>query len=142
MIAKNLTIIFGILSIIILLETEAPILLTIEFVEIGLLSDKKYSPDLISLINNSLTIKFKLSMLKKEREFLKAPKIQGIPVFTLAPVSAALPVGSNDLTKIETPHYPTQDVLWAWGCHLAHGQFHDSELRTGKAKAYLEETWT
>ena len=67
---------------------------------------------------------------------------QGIPVFTLAPVSAALPVGSNDLTKIETPHYPTQDLLWAWGCHLAHGQFHDSELRTGKAKAYLEETWT
>ena len=39
-------------------------------------------------------------------------------------------------------YYPSSDKLFAWGCHLAAGQFHDSELRTGKARAYLEEQWT
>lgn len=67
---------------------------------------------------------------------------QGIPVFTLAPVSAANPVGLQDLSLIEKPYYPSSDKLFAWGCHLAAGQFHDSELRTGKARAYLEEQWT
>lgn len=57
----------------------------------------------------------------------------GIPVFTLAPANAALPVGLNDLSKIETPYYPDLDTLYAWGCSLAYGQVHTSELRSGKA---------
>jgi hypothetical protein len=57
----------------------------------------------------------------------------GIPAFTLAPANAASPVSSQDLTKIETPYYPDMDKLYAWGCHLAYGQFHTSELKTGKA---------
>ena len=64
---------------------------------------------------------------------------QGIPVFTLAPTSAASPVGLNDLSKIETPYYPDKDKLHAWGCHLAYGQFHLSELKSGRAKRMLEE---
>jgi hypothetical protein len=57
----------------------------------------------------------------------------GIPAFTLAPANAASPVSSQDLSKIENPYYPDMDKLYAWGCHLAYGQFHTSELKTGKA---------
>ena len=61
----------------------------------------------------------------------------GIPAFTLAPANAASPVALQDLTKIETPYYPDMDKLYAWGCHLAYGQFHVSELKNGKAKEIL-----
>lgn len=63
----------------------------------------------------------------------------GIPVFTLAPSNAASPVAKQDLSQIESPYYPDMDKLYEWGCHLAHGQFHISELKNGKAKRYLEE---
>lgn len=64
----------------------------------------------------------------------------GVPVFPLAPVSAARAVGETDLAKIETPYYADSDQLFAWGCHLAYGQFHVRELRNGTAKRILEET--
>ena len=63
---------------------------------------------------------------------------QGIPVFAMAPASAASPVGLRDLSKIETLYYPDADKLQAWGNHLAYGQFHISELKSGKAKNILE----
>jgi len=63
----------------------------------------------------------------------------GVPVFTLAPVHAARPVASTDLSQIERPYYPSEDKLFKWGCHLAYGQFHMSELKSGKAKEMLEE---
>lgn len=56
----------------------------------------------------------------------------GIPAFTTAPANAASPVALQDLTKIDTPYYPDGDKLFAWGCHLAYGQFHVDELKTGK----------
>jgi hypothetical protein len=61
----------------------------------------------------------------------------GIPVFTLAPANAASPVGLQDLSMIDSPYYPDSDKLYAWGCHLAYGQFHISELRNGKAMEML-----
>ena len=61
----------------------------------------------------------------------------GIPAFTLAPSNAADPVACQDLTKIETPFYPDSDLLHAWACHLAYGQFHINELRDGSALQYL-----
>jgi len=63
----------------------------------------------------------------------------GIPAFTLAPANAASPVSSQDISHIETPYYPDQDKLYAWGSHLAYGQFHIDELKSGKAKKMLEE---
>lgn len=64
--------------------------------------------------------------------------MNGIPAFVLAPSHAALPVASADLTMIETPNYATSDKLFAWACHLAYGQYHVSELKSGIAKHMLE----
>lgn len=63
----------------------------------------------------------------------------GIPTFTLAPANAASPVSLQDLSQIEKPYYPDKDKLYAWACHLAYGQFHLSELKTGKARDLLEK---
>lgn len=63
----------------------------------------------------------------------------GIPAFTLAPANAASPVALQDLTKIETPFYPNSDLLHAWGCHLAYGQFHTNEMKNGTAMRMLIE---
>jgi hypothetical protein len=63
----------------------------------------------------------------------------GIPAFTLAPTNAAAPVASQDLSLIENPYYPDQDKLYAWACHLAYGQVHVDEMKTGRAKYLLEE---
>jgi hypothetical protein len=61
----------------------------------------------------------------------------GIPAFTLAPANAASPVSLQDLSKIENPYYPDEDKLYAWGCHLSYGQFHISEMASGKALKML-----
>lgn len=55
----------------------------------------------------------------------------GIPVFTLAPCNAASPVSLQDLNRIEEPYYPDSDKLFAWGCHLAYGQFSYNEMKDG-----------
>lgn len=65
--------------------------------------------------------------------------INGCPVFVTAPCHAALPVAETDLSRIEHPYYPNRDKLWAWACHLAYGQFHIAELKSGSAKYILEE---
>lgn len=65
--------------------------------------------------------------------------LHGIPAFTLAPTNAASPVACQDLSKIETPYYPDKDQVFEWACHLAYGQFHINELKSGAAKRILEE---
>ena len=61
----------------------------------------------------------------------------GIPAFTMAPANAANPVALQDLSKIETPYYADKDKLYAWGCHLAYGQYHTTELKNGRAMEML-----
>jgi hypothetical protein len=63
----------------------------------------------------------------------------GIPTFTMAPANAASPVALQDLSQIDTPYYADKDKLYAWACHLAYGQFHINELKSGRAKSLLEE---
>jgi hypothetical protein len=60
----------------------------------------------------------------------------GIPAFTLAP-NAASPVSLQDLSKINDPYYADSDKLYAWACHLAYGQFHTTELKSGQAMEML-----
>lgn len=55
----------------------------------------------------------------------------GIPIFTLAPANAASPVGRQDLSQIDDPYYADTDKLYSWACHLAYGQFHIEEMKTG-----------
>lgn len=65
--------------------------------------------------------------------------MHGIPAFVTAP-NAAAPVAHNDLTQIESPHYADPDLVYRWVCHLAYGQFHVSEMKTGQAQRILEDT--
>lgn len=61
----------------------------------------------------------------------------GVPAFTLAPTNAASPVTLQDLSKINEPYYPDRDLLYAWACNLAYGQFHVAELKNGTAMEML-----
>lgn len=65
--------------------------------------------------------------------------LAGVPAFVLSPSHAALPVANTDLAQIENPHWPDQDKLHAWACHLAYAQFHVSELRSGSALEIASE---
>ena len=67
--------------------------------------------------------------------------LAGVPAFALAPSNAAIPVANTDLSKINNPWYPEQDQIYAWACHLAYGQFHNSELLDGTAQKILQETY-
>lgn len=63
--------------------------------------------------------------------------ISGIPAFVTAPCNAARPVANTDLARICDPWYPDPDMVHAWACHLAYGQFHISELEDGSALRIL-----
>lgn len=65
--------------------------------------------------------------------------LYGIPAFTLAP-TAADPVCDKDLSLIETPTQQDLDKIHKWAHHLAYGQFHIDELKSGKAYKILRET--
>lgn len=64
----------------------------------------------------------------------------GIPAFVTAPCNAARPVANLDLATIDQPWYPERDLVHAWVCHLAYGQFHNTELSDGTALRILDET--
>lgn len=64
--------------------------------------------------------------------------IAGIPAFVTAPCNAARPVANLDLARINDPWYPDSDLVRAWACHLAYGQFHIQELEDGTALAILD----
>lgn len=56
--------------------------------------------------------------------------MNGVPVFTLAP-NAADPVALKDLSKIETPFFPEDDLVRNWLYSLANGQFTKQEMSSG-----------
>lgn len=65
--------------------------------------------------------------------------IMGVPAFTLAPCNAAAPVANQFLSAIDDPFWPSDDQRYAWACHLAYGQFHVNELKSGAALAMILE---
>ena len=63
----------------------------------------------------------------------KVESIQhGIPAFGLAP-TAADPVCSNNLSQIENPIMPDEDIVYKWLCSIAYSQFSLDEIITGQA---------
>jgi hypothetical protein len=56
----------------------------------------------------------------------------GIPAFALAP-TAADPVGNKDLTQIENPNMPNEDIIQKWLYSIAYSQFSLDEIITGEA---------
>lgn len=62
--------------------------------------------------------------------------ISGVPAFTMAP-TAADPVCNKNLENIESPDWQDSDTIYKWACHLAYGQFHNEELKDGKAYRIL-----
>ena len=65
--------------------------------------------------------------------------LYGVPAFTLAP-TAADPVCDKDLSLIENPTAQDKDKIYKWACHLAYGQFHINEMKTGEAWRMLNES--
>lgn len=65
----------------------------------------------------------------------------GIPAFSLAP-TAASPVSSTDLTLIESPPRPSEDLIYQWLSSVAYGQFSLDEIITGKAWQLVQENQT
>jgi hypothetical protein len=62
----------------------------------------------------------------------------GIPAFSIAPTAASV-VSSTDLTQIETPPRPDEELIQRWLWSLAYGQFSVTELLTGEAWRLVQE---
>ena len=56
----------------------------------------------------------------------------GIPAFALAPTAAA-PVCSGDLNRIEKPVMPDEEVIYKWLSSIAYSQFSLDEIISGEA---------
>lgn len=58
--------------------------------------------------------------------------LYGIPAFVTVPCAAS-PLASTDLSKLNDPYYPNQDLIYQHCCGLAYGQFTLEEIETGYA---------
>ena len=65
----------------------------------------------------------------------------GIPAFYSVPCCAS-PLALNDISKIENPFYPDQDLIYKQCCHLAQNQFTEDEIKNGFAWETLNETYS
>lgn len=63
----------------------------------------------------------------------------GLPSFC-DDISCALPVSLTDLSKIETPYYPTDDEIYNWINSMLSAQFSETEIQTGLAKQIIDST--
>lgn len=62
----------------------------------------------------------------------------GVPAFTMQK-TAADSVTSQDLSKIESPYYPSKEQVQKWQHWLAYCQYHWTELGSGEAKRIMEK---
>jgi len=64
--------------------------------------------------------------------------MEGKPAFVLGQ-NAGSPLCLNDLSKIETPLYPSQDEVMYLLSNLAYHQFTQAELQNGDAWRLVQE---
>lgn len=64
--------------------------------------------------------------------------LHGKPAFTLGP-NAAQSMCLDDLSRIETPYYPTLDQVSSWAAHLSYCQFTEDEMRNSTAWRILND---
>ena len=62
----------------------------------------------------------------------------GVPAITLGP-SAADPVSEKSINNIENIRKCDNDLRHQWACHLAYGQYHIDEFKSGKAYKLIYE---
>lgn len=62
----------------------------------------------------------------------------GIPAFSCAPTAASA-VCTSDLTRIENPVKPSEDVIYRWLSSVAYGQFSLTEILTGQAWSLTQD---
>jgi hypothetical protein len=62
----------------------------------------------------------------------------GIPAFSCAHTAASI-VSTADLTRIENPVKPSEDIIYKWLNSIAYGQFSLNEILTGKAWQLVQE---
>lgn len=65
----------------------------------------------------------------------------GIPAFVQAP-NAALSVSETDLSKIETPYYPEEEIINKWCRYIAYCQYNSDELKNGTALRIIKKLET
>lgn len=63
---------------------------------------------------------------------------EGIPTFSLCPGSMAMPMGTNDLGRLESPLTPDRTQ---WLYDLAYCQWREDEVASGKMWAHLQQAW-
>lgn len=63
--------------------------------------------------------------------------LYGIPSFVSVPCAAS-PLASTDLSKLNDPYRPSQDLIYQHCCGLAYGQFTVAEIQSGYAWKILE----
>ena len=63
---------------------------------------------------------------------------EGIPTFSLCPGSMAMPMGTGDLSQLESP--PTPDRI-QWLYDLAYCQWREDEVASGKMWTHLKQAW-
>lgn len=64
--------------------------------------------------------------------------LYGIPAFVSVPC-AATPLALTDLAKLDTPFFPSDDLIYRQACNLAYGQFTLEEIESGLAKKLIEK---
>ena len=65
--------------------------------------------------------------------------VAGIACFVTCECNAARPVSNVDLSNLDKPWFPDNDLRHEWLCHLAYGQFHNDELENGAALRILDK---
>jgi len=63
---------------------------------------------------------------------------EGIPTFSLCPGSMAMPMGTDDLTKLESPLTPDRTK---WLYDLAYCQWREDEVASGAMWDHLQQAW-